>query len=247
MKFLKLYHGFILEKYNQLTKFYHVTSKEYLDSLINGIDITLSKDRGQGQGFYVLTDLESAENMSVTLGFGAPANKVCDLLIEIESVLDTQNFDVDYELVKELSEVVKDLESKLVGRFRIFNISERGHQFTIITKLSDEVGPNDFVVEMEELDGMGVFVPKCNKEIEFGFYPDNLDKFQNAQNVSYTTYYIDSLDRLGIKSLIEEEIFKKIGNDGKVYALRYVGPKIKPQRYKLKEGGRWSDWIKIPS
>lgn len=243
MKFLKLYYGFILENYNQLTKFYHVTSKEHLNSLINGIDITRSKDRGQGGGFYVVTDLEAAENMTVTLGFGTPANKVCDLLIEIESVLDTENFDIDYELIKDLPTVVKGLESKLVGKFRIFNISGLDHQFTIITKLSDEVSPDDFVVRVEELDGMGVFVPKCNKEIEFGFYPDDLDKFQDALNVSYTTYYMDSLDRLGIKSLIEEEIFKKIGQDGKVYALRYVGPKIKPQRYKLKEGGRWSDWI----
>lgn len=245
MKFLKLYNGFILERYNQLTKFYHVTSKEYLNSLLKGIDITLSKDRGQGSGFYVVTDLESAENMTVTLGFGSPGFKVCDLLIEIESVLNTENFDIDYELVKELSEVVSGLESKLSVKFKIFKISDHGNQFIIITKLSDEVSPDDFGVEMVELDGMGVFVPKCNKEIEFGFFPDDLDKFQDAQNVSYTTYYIDSLDRLGIKSLIEEEIFKKIGNDGKVYALRYVGPKIRISRYKLKESGQWLDWIYV--
>jgi hypothetical protein len=245
MKFLKQYNGFILERYNQLTKFYHVTSKDNLNSLLKGIDITLSKDRGQGSGFYVVTDLEAAENTKVTLGFGSPGFKVCDLLIEIESVLNTENFDIDYELVKDLPTVVKDLESKLVGKFRIFKISDHGYQFNIITKLSDEVSQDDFVVGMEELDGMGVFVPKCNIEIEFGFYPDNLDEFQDAQNVLYTTYYIDSLDRLGIKSLIEEEIFKKISNDGKVYALRYVGPKIRISRYKLKESGQWLDWIYV--
>ncbi len=86
MKFLKQYNGFILERYNQLTKFYHVTSKDNLNSLLKGIDITLSKDRGQGSGFYVVTDLEAAENTKVTLGFGSPGFKVCDLLIEIESV-----------------------------------------------------------------------------------------------------------------------------------------------------------------
>jgi hypothetical protein len=245
MKFLKLYEKFILEKYNQLSKFYHVTDKEHLESLLNGIDITLSSSRTQGNGFYVVTDEKSAENTLISMGFGIPAMKKCDLLIEIESILNTDNFDIDYELVKELPILVKSLENKLESRFKILKVTNDGHEFNVIVKLSDDVSQNDFTTTFEELEGMGVIIPKCNKDIEFGFYPVNSENFQDATNVAYTTYYMNSLDKLGLKSIIEEELFKKIGNDGKVYALRYVGPKIKPKRYKFKENGKWLDWVEL--
>ncbi len=246
MKFIKLYEKFISENYNQLSKFYHITEKENLESLLNGIDVKLSSDRGQGDGFYVVTDEKSAENTLVSSGFGQPSHKKCDLLIEIEAILNTDNFDIDYELVKELPILVKNLENKLENRFKMLKVTNDGHEFNVIVKLSDDVSQNDFTIIWEELEGMGVIIPKCNKDIEFGFYPANSDKFQDALNVVYTTYYMNSLDKLGLKSIIEEELFKKIGNDGKVYALRYVGPKIKPKRYKFKENGKWLDWIELP-
>ena len=243
MKYLKIYERFILEKYNQLTKFYHVTDKENLESLLNGIDITMSVGRGQGNGFYVITDQHAAENSVITSGQYVPTYKKCDLLIEIEAVLNVENFDIDYELVKDLPTAIKNIEPKLASRFKTFKISSDSRVFNIIVNLSDDVDQNDFTVQLEELEGMGVFIPKCHKEIEFGFYPEDVDKYQNDKNVAYTTLYIDSLDRLGVKSIIEEEIFNRIGNNDIAYALRYVGPKIKPSRYKFKENGKWGDWI----
>jgi hypothetical protein len=241
MKHLKLYYKFINENLGQKTKFYHLTEKHHLQSLLSGIDINKSLDRGQGSGFYVLTDLDSTQKLKITSGFGMPVFKNCDLLIEIESVLNEDNFDIDYELVKELPELINNLN--LQSKFNKLTVMDKGYEFTILVDKTSDVNEYDFSVEGEEIDGMYCFIPKCNKPIRFGFYPNNLDKYQDAQNVAYTTYFMNTLDDLGIKSLIEKQIFSKIGSDGKVYALRYVGPSIKPTRYKLKDhNGKWSDW-----
>jgi hypothetical protein len=239
MKYLKLYNKFVFETYGQKTNFYHVAEKENLYSLLKSIDIKRTSDRGQGSGFYVVTDLNIAEKMKINQG---PSTKKNELIIEIESILDEDNFDLDYELIKELPELIKNsiaiknfTKLKVVGKDRIFHV---------LVNKSDKVDESDFLVEMDELDGMGVFIPKCSKSITFGFYPDDLEEYQQAGNVSYMTYCMDTLDKLGIKSLIEKEFFKKIGTDNKNYYLRYVGPPIKPTRYKLKdEKGNWGDWI----
>ena len=243
MKHLKWFDRFINESYGEKMRFYHVSEKEHLSSLLKSIDIKRSLERGQGSGFYVLTDLSYAEKINITGGFGMPFMKKCDLLIEIEAVLNEDNFDLDYELIKELPKLVEKVSSKLNNITKL-EISGKDIKFHVFFNKSDKLDESDFIIEWVEIEGMGVLVPKCNKDIPFGFYPDDLTKYQDAQNVPYTTYYMDSLDSIGIKSLIEKELYNKIGKGDGSYALRYVGVPIKPTRYKIKDDkGHWGDWI----
>jgi hypothetical protein len=102
MKYLKHWNLY-LETYKQMTKFYHLSGKAHLDSLLNGIDIKKSSSRNQGDGFYVSTSPNiNGINPSQLTG----DERTNDLMIGIEAILDEKNFDIDYELVKELPEII---------------------------------------------------------------------------------------------------------------------------------------------
>ena len=80
------------------------------------------------------------------------------------------------------------------------------------------------------------------KNIKYGFIP--ITYIQNADLIDSIKSSIDSLDTIGVKNTIENQIYNTI-LDNPLY-LRYVGPPIKPTRYKLQDdSGKWGEWVNV--
>jgi len=230
-KFTKIY-----EKYGDLRKFYHKTSKENIDSFNNGIELNRSAERGQGDGFYVFTDLEIVKKTKIIKG---PQHRgyglTQDCIIEIESVFNETNFDLDYELVKSLEKIIETVVNK--SEKKSFELNYQETKFIIVT--DDNLNQNDFIISQPD-DDLSAWIWKIesNKSSNFAYYKKGLS--QDVGQVSQIKEYIDSFDRIGLKNEIEKECFKVI--DEQPMALRYVGEKIYPTRYMTFENGIWSDW-----
>ena len=230
-KFTKIY-----EKYGNLRKFYHKTSKDYIDSFNNGIELNRSTERGQGDGFYVFTDLEIVKTIGIIKG---PQHRgyglTQDCIIEIESVFNETNFDLDYELVKSLEKIIETVVNK--SEKKSFELNYQETKFIIVT--DDNLNQNDFIISQPDDDLSGwIWKIESNKSSNFAYYKKGLS--QQVGQVSQIKEYIDSFDRIGLKNEIEKECFKVI--DEQPMALRYVGEKIYPTRYMTFENGIWSDW-----
>ena len=92
MKYIKNFEYFsINEKYNSLTKFYHITDRKNLQSLLKGIEINKAGTWGQGNGLYVFNNESKAEEPD---GIGS---RLVNTMIELETILNEDNFDIDYE------------------------------------------------------------------------------------------------------------------------------------------------------
>ena len=84
--------------------------------------------------------------------------------------------------------------------------------------------------------------PKSGKNIKYGFIP--ITYIQNADLIDSIKSSIDSLDTIGVKNTIENQIYNTI-LDNPLY-LRYVGPPIKPTKYKLQDdSGKWGEWVNV--
>lgn len=242
LKYVKLFESFnkINEKYGELKKFYHKTSTDFLDSFKKGIDINLSSERGQGSGFYVFNDLSYIKPLPIIKGShhkGYLANQDC--IIEIEAVLNETNFDIDYELVKNLPELISSVVDK--SNIKSFTIkNNHDDEFVIIT--NENLNQNDFKFSQPD-DNLGGWIWKIesDKSDKFAYYKKGF--VQEVGDVSQIKEYIDSFDRIGLKNEIEKLVYQNI--DNQPTALRYVGPKIIPTRYMNFENGEWSDWKNI--
>lgn len=230
------------EKYGEVTPFYHLADKDSLQSLLKGIQVDVSSDRGQGKGFYVSNDLKTIEQLKVRAG---AAYKLGGLIIEIQAVFNEENFDIDLELTKNLPDIIKKIKPQLESKFNHFTIQHPKNntiQFEIF--VDGEGSAEDFEIEFEEIEGAGVYIPKpkSGKTIKYGFIP--ITYSQDAQAVGLVKSFIDSLDTIGVKNIIENQIYNTI-LDKPLY-LRYVGPSIKPTRYKLQDAnGKWEEWINV--
>jgi hypothetical protein len=230
------------EKYGELTPFYHLADKKDLDSLLKGIQIDRSDDRGQGKGFYVSNDLKTIENIQIR---SVISYKSGGLIIEIKTIFNEENFDLDLELTKTLPEIIKKIKPELENKFSHFVLvhpKNNSVQFEIFVDGDGKL--EDFEIDFEEINGEGLFVPKLKsgKDIKYGFIP--ITYSQGADNLGIVKIFIDSLDTIGVKNTIENIIYNTI-LDEPLY-LRYVGPSIKPTRYKLKnDNGKWEEWINV--
>jgi len=230
------------EKYGEVTPFYHLADKDSLESLLKGIRVDLSNDRGQGKGFYVSNDLKTIEDLKVKTG---PVYKLGGLIIEIQVVFNEENFDIDLELTKNLPDIIKKIKPQLESKFNYFVIQDpknNNNQYEIF--VDGEGSVEDFEIGFEEIDGAGTYIPKpkSGKSIKYGFIP--ITYSQDAQAVGLIKLFMDSLDTIGVKNTIENQIYNTI-LDKPLY-LRYVGPPIKPTRYKLQDdSGKWGGWVNI--
>ena len=241
MRYLKKFND-IFEGYGSKTKFYHKGSMEDLESFKNGINLKYSIERGQGEGFYVFNDLDFIKNTRVIKGphhtsFLKPQN----CIIEIESILNETNFDLDYELVKSLEKVIESVVHKSGKKtFEIVvSVNNEEQKFVIVT--DEELNNDDFIISQPDDDLNGwIYKVESNKTSNFGYYKKGFN--QESGGVSQLREYIDSFDRIGIKNEIEKECFKLI--DKQPMALRYVGPKIYPTRYIMFDDktSKWGDW-----
>jgi len=243
MKLLQLLREILLkEKYGEITSFYHLADKDSLTSLLKGIQTDRSDDRGQGKGFYVSNELSTVESIQIKSGL---SYKSGGLIIEIQALFNEENFDIDLELTKNLPEIIKKIKPQLESKFRHFTLVHPKNNTVKFEIFVDGQGEEvDFEVDMEEIDGAGIFIPKpkSGKNIKYGFIP--ITYSQDADNIGLVKAFIDSLDTIGVKNTIENQIYSTI-LDKPLY-LRYVGPTIRPTKYKLKDDkGKWGEWINV--
>ena len=102
----------LFESFNQASrKFYHLTSKDQLRSLFKGIRTDMAKKWEQGDGFYVTTDLRYCESVE---GVGS---RIGEAIVEIDAPLDSDNFDLDFEMNSNLEETVKQFLPQVKKKF----------------------------------------------------------------------------------------------------------------------------------
>jgi len=244
MKLIDILNEVILkEKYGEITPFYHLADKYNLDSLLKGIQVDVSTDRGQGKGFYVSNDLKTIEGFKIIIPGG---RKPGGLIIEIQTIFNEENFDIDLELTKNLPDIIKKIKPQLESKFKHFTIehpTNSTYKFEVF--VDGEGDKEDFEIGIMDDEMGGTFFspkPKSGKNIKYGFIP--ITYIQDAGTVGSIKSFIDSLDIIGVKNTIENQIYNTI-LDNPLY-LRYVGPPIKPTRYKLQDdSGKWGEWVNV--
>lgn len=234
MKYIKLFESFNLGR----QKFYHITIKQNLDKLLSGIKIDKSQDWGQGPGFYVNTS-EKLQDQQEGVG-----SNIVDLMIEIETELSSDNFDMDYEMNHQLGEIV---ERQIPNLKRLFKkqltISKDNNDFLIFT---NNLTSEDFQFDTIKFREETTIVPVCSED-DWCYLPITKDKkvkvLNNIYGVPLTRNFMDRLDKFKIKELIQKDLF----SSKEPVALRYIGPDIKPTRYKEKDlkKNTWSNWNKV--
>jgi hypothetical protein len=245
MKLIDILNEVILkEKYGEITPFYHLADKDSLDSLLKGIQVDVSTDRGQGKGFYVSNDLKIIEGFKIRqIGAGV---KPGGLIIEIQAIFNEENFDIDIELTKNRPDIIKKIKPQLESKFKHFTIEDpKNNAYKFEVFVDGEGDKEDFEIEMMDDEMGGTFFspkPKSGKNIKYGFIP--ITFIQDSGTVGSIKSSIDSLDTIGVKNTIENQIYNTI-LDNPLY-LRYVGPPIKPTRYKLQDdSGKWGEWVNV--
>ena len=243
MKLIDLLNEVLLkEKYGEITPFYHLADKYNLDSLLKGIRIDVSTDREQGKGFYVSNDLKTIEGFKIIIPGG---RKPGGLIIEIQAIFNEENFDIDLELTKNLPDIIKKIKPQLESKFKHFTIEHpKNSTYKFEVFVDGEGDKEDFEIEMEDTSISSFFFPKpkSGKTIKYGYIP--ITYKQDADLIGSIKSFIDSLDTIGVKNTIENQIYNTI-LDTPLY-LRYVGPPIKPTRYKLQDdSGKWGEWVNV--
>ena len=246
MKLIDLLNEVILkEKYGEITPFYHLADKDSLDSLLKGIRVDRTIDRGQGKGFYVSNDLKTIEGFKVKQTISFLGNKPGGLIIEIQAIFNEENFDIDLELTKNLPDIIKKIKPQLESKFKHFTIEHpKNSTYKFEVFVDGEGNKEDFEIEMEDTSIVSFFFPKpkSGKTIKYGYIP--ITYKQDADLIGSIKSFIDSLDTIGVKNTIENQIYNTI-LDNPLY-LRYVGPPIKPTKYKLQDdSGKWGEWVNL--
>ena len=244
MKLIDLLNEVILkEKYGEITPFYHLADKDSLDSLLKGIRVDVSTDREQGKGFYVSNDLKTIEGLKIFQIRGGV--KPGGLIIEIQAIFNEENFDIDLELTKNLPDIIKKIKPQLESKFKHFTIEHpKNSTYKFEVFVDGEGNKEDFEIEMEDTSIVSFFFPKpkSGKTIKYGYIP--ITYKQDADLIGSIKSFIDSLDTIGVKNTIENQIYNTI-LDNPLY-LRYVGPPIKPTKYKLQDdSGKWGEWVNV--
>ena len=244
MKLIDILNEVILkEKYGEITPFYHLADKDSLDSLLKGIRVDVSTDREQGKGFYVSNDLKTIEGLKIFQIRGGV--KPGGLIIEIQAIFNEENFDIDLELTKNLPDIIKKIKPQLESKFKHFTIEHpKNSTYKFEVVVDGEGNKEDFEIEMEDTSIVSFFFPKpkSGKTIKYGYIP--ITYKQDADLIGSIKSFIDSLDTIGVKNTIENQIYNTI-LDNPLY-LRYVGPPIKPTRYKLQDdSGKWGEWVNV--
>lgn len=225
MKWISLF-----ENFNQGTrKFYHLTSKDQLPSLFKGIRKDMAGKWEQGAGFYVTTDLVYTESIE---GVGS---RIGEAIVEIEAPLNSANFDLDFEMNSNLENAINKFLPQIKKRFvRTMKVDN----FLILFNQKPNISFRRLKIRDAE-----VKVPESESRdwcyICIGS-SGNLELEHNIEGAIVTRHMFQKFP-----SDIQEAIRTEIFDAESPGALRYIGPMIKPTRYKIKEAGSWSDWKDI--
>ncbi len=231
MRYLKLF-----ESFTDTNKVYHVSSKDQLEGLLSGIKTDNALSWGQGSGFYVNTSEKWCEEQE---GVGS---RMVDLMIELEADTKSDNFDVDYEMNYGLSKIIETYINKLKNMFDDnFTISSNDSSFLIF---GNKINKDDFSFEPIKFrnEDIGV-IPKSSKE-DWCYLPidpksNKVKIVNNIYGAPITKDFMERLDKFNIKKMIKNDLLKS----SEQVALRYIGPLIKPKKYKFKKDGKWGEWI----
>ena len=252
MKYLlnyKLFESSIITiKYGDVGKFYHATYSKNLDSFKNGIEPktnTTGHSTTQGGGFYVWNKLEKLKNWN---GLGKT-----DLIIEIQTNLTINNFEIDYELhgldfnffwqsfISIISkhnlniyscydgEKVNEETNKIKDLEKIDSNNLWNH---IVSKYKETKNYPYIIISNENIENNDVWLEETDSVDIFGaMYPKSSKNIGWLRLVSFTAdaksiyVMIESLKKFGIKDEFKKSILNQCS------ALKYVGPKIYPTIY----------------
>lgn len=229
----------INEKYNIKTLFYHISSKKHLYSLLKGIDMNKVKDNewNQGKGVYFFKSEKWAEKQE---GVG---NTYVDIMIELETTLNFKNFEIDYEFSYVLPDITKKYIPNLRKIFKYNFILNKNNKYYLI--FSNTNNKNEFYLKDEKFRDDFITLVKNKNNDEFCYLPidkkGNIKFEQNIYGAMVVKDCMKLLNNVGIYNLITKDVFNS--TDDEKIALRYIGPIIKPKRYKLKENGVWGEWV----
>lgn len=223
-------HLSIFENFKANHRFYHLTSKDQLPSLFKGIRTDLASKWEQGSGFYVTTDLKNTEKIE---GIGS---RIGEAIIEIEAPLDEEHFDIDYEMNINLDDAITNFLPMIKKKFEK---SEKVNGFLIFYNQKPSL-------KLQQLEVRGKKVSNVPESVDTDWCYIPIDKKGNLK-IEYNIYGAPVTKHMfdRFPSDIQKEIKNKIFKSIEPGALRYIGPILKPTRYKIKQAGMWSDWKKL--
>lgn len=240
--------------YGKVLPFYHLTRKEHLKSLMNGVDPSkrVSKHaKSQGEGFYVFPSEDYALDWD--------GGKEADAMLEIKAPLNTKNFDIEFELhgidskefwntfLKLMTHTIKSQNLKLylvpTDSIDIDEKSDKSSSFKLAEYKSGGIGGCFAFISKDPIKESDISFTQYWGEI-ITILPDlhrkGIGWFRilgpAADAVEFKRMF-STLAQFGFVDKFEEEVLDKSK------ALRYVGPIIKPTRFKIKANGGWSEWM----
>ena len=267
LKYVKLFENFIFEnlKLNQKCKFYHKSPLKNLQSLLSGINPNTDgsfHSKSQGGGFYCFSDFDLCKNWSSKIQqidkdgklVFKPSDSIKDgyVIIEFETELNINNFEIDYELGfrgetnktmntgQYFSKIIDIIKSK---NYILYSVEwDDDANVDNMIKIDDNFKFNWnqlIIISEKELSK-----DKVNLTGEISQpYPSNknLSWFfispagGGDKKVEYLS--MESLDLIGLKDEIKKQVLDKC------VAFKYVGSKIKPTKYIIEKNGELGNWI----
>jgi hypothetical protein len=244
-----------LKKFNESNEiensFYHLTDEKHLNSLLNGTKkITFNKhSKSQGNGFYLWKSERDA--------FEWTGGSKSDILLEYNTNLNLNNFELDYELHgiefltfwNTLIQLLKEnlnyyyvkinynnddaFVSELIKMKsnETANIHKKYHPIFIIS--NTEITKNDIKFEDVHDNVVDIKEDCPSQSDKYGFF--RVVNFSADAKFIYKS--MESLDKYGIKKAFKSKLLPKSK------AVKYYGNPIKPIRYKKKTDGKWGEWI----
>lgn len=267
LKYVKLFENLIFEnlKLNQKCKFYHKSPLKNLQSLLSGIDPKTDgsiHSKSQGGGFYCFSDFDVCKNWSSKiqqidkngkLVFN-PSDSIKDgfVIIEFETELNINNFEIDYELGFR-HETNKMMNT---GQYfsKIMDIVKSKNYILYLVEWDDDINIDNMIKIDDNFkfnwNQLIIISEKKLSKDEINLTGDVNQPYPSNKNLSWifispagggdkNVEYLsmESLDLIGLKDEIKKQVLDKC------VAFKYIGPKIKPTRYMIEKIGELGDWI----
>lgn len=256
-------------KLNQKGIFYHKSPLKNLDSFKSeGIDpkrVGSFYAESQGGGFYCFSDFEaskkwSSDSMGTKLGIPNPLSALKDgfVIIQFEAVLNSENFEIDYELGfnSDYNKKMKASTYLMIIFNTVYKYCKDNNYLLYRYSYDDNMDIDELeqVTDSFNVNWGQLFVASKGTlkpdDIELtgeitAPYPSNKDLLffwtapPGGGDQTFEHQSMKSLDSVGLKDVIKDQVLDKC------VAFKYVGPKTKPTKYITGKGNELGSWVSI--